>query len=363
VSHETGADGAAIRMSSDDDAATRIIRDSGVPEESSSHLPVDARQGAAWWQTFLSKYALIIVWALMALFFYLQMPEVFGSGAAFSAIFGSQQAVVLIFLSMAAMVTLIVGEFDLSIASVMGLTAVMVPVLVSLKGWSVPAACIAALVSALLCGAINAFFVVNLDVSSFVVTLGTGTLILGLTQWVSDSSLVSLVDDGFSAWATKQFFGLPVSLYYGLALTLLIAYVLAYTPLGRHMLFVGSNREVARLAGIRVDRIRFGAYLVGSLLAGLAGLVLVASLGGFDSATSASFLLPALAAVFLGTAVVQPGQFNPIGTLIAIFFLQTGIFGLQLMGFPGWIQNVFYGLGLVVAVALAKIVRNRSRAA
>ena len=356
------SDSAAARLSNDDDVSTRIIRDSGDPEEPSSHVPVDARRGPSWWQTLLSKYALILVWLVMSLFFYFQMPEIFGSGSALSAIFGSQQAVVLIFLSMSAMVTLIVGEFDLSIASVMGLTAVMVPVLVTFRGWSLWQACLGALVSALLCGAVNAYFVVVLDVSSFVVTLGTGTLILGLTQWVSDSSLVSLVDEGFSQLAIFQIFNLPVSLYYGLAVALLIAYILAYTPLGRHMLFVGANREVARLAGVRVNRIRFGAYLAGALLAGLAGMILVASLGGFDSATSGSFLLPALAAVFLGTAVVQPGMFNPIGTLIAIFFLQTGIFGLQLMGFPGWIQNVFYGAGLVVAVALAKIVRNRSRA-
>ena len=73
-----------------------------------------------------------------------------------------------------------------------------------------------------------------------------------------------------------------------------------------------------------------------------------------------TYLLPALAAVFLGTAVVQPGMFNPIGTIIAIYFLTTGIFGLQLLGFSGWIQNVFYGAGLVVAVTLAKVVRDRS---
>ena len=67
--------------------------------------------------------------------------------------------------------------------------------------------------------------------------------------------------------------------------------------------------------------------------------------------------------MFLGTTVVQPGQFNPIGTMIAIWFLWTGIFGLQLLGFAGWVQNVFYGAGLVIAVALAKVVRSRSRTA
>ena len=61
---------------------------------------------------------------------------------------------------------------------------------------------------------------------------------------------------------------MPVSFYYGIALALALAYVLAWTPLGRHMLFVGANREVARLAGIRVQRIRFGAYVISGVLAG-----------------------------------------------------------------------------------------------
>jgi ribose transport system permease protein len=264
---------------------------------------------------------------------------------------------------MSALVTLLVAEFDLSVASIMGLAATIVPVLTTLHGVNVWVSCLIALAACAVAGAINAFFVVYLDVSSFVVTLGTGTLLIGLAQWLSSSNVVSLNDPVFSDLALKQVLGMPVSFYYGIALALFIAYVLAYTPLGRHMLFVGANREVARLAGIRVNGIRTGAYIVSSLLAGFAGIILVSALGGFDPTTSGQFLLPALAAVFLGTTVVQPGQFNPIGTMIAIWFLWTGIFGLQLLGFAGWVQNVFYGAGLVVAVALAKIVRNRSRTA
>ena len=222
-------------------------------------------------------------------------------------------------------------------------------------------ACLIALAACAVAGAVNAFFVVYLDVSSFVVTLGTGTLLIGLSQWISSSNIVSLNDPVFSELALKQVLGMPISFYYGIGLALIIAYILAFTPLGRHMLFVGANREVARLAGIRVNGIRTGAYIVSSLLAGLAGLILVSALGGFDPTSSGQFLLPALAAVFLGTTVVQPGQFNPIGTMIAIWFLWTGIFGLQLLGFAGWVQNVFYGAGLVIAVALAKVVRSRSR--
>ena len=86
--------------------------------------------------------------------------------------------------------------------------------------------------------------------------------------------------------------------------------------------------------------------------------MLIATVGGFDPTASPSYLLPAPAAVF-GTAVVAPGQFNPIGTLIGIYFLETGIIRLQILGYSGWVQDAFYGAGLVAAVTIAHLVRNR----
>jgi ribose transport system permease protein len=353
---------AAERLSSDTAVADRIITDSGAPEAHTSEprrVTLRSRFEPAWLHTITAKYALVLVWAAMALLFLTLMPTRFGSFATVSSIFGSQQ--VLVFLAMSAMITLAVGEFDLSIASVMGISATLIPVLAGSRGWNIWAACAVALLVCLVAGAVNAFFVVVMDVSSFVVTLGMGTLLTGLAQVVSGSTIVSVSSPALSAFALHEIFGMPISFYYGIVLAAVIAYVLGWTPLGRGMLFVGASPEVARLAGIRVRRIRVGSYLTGALLAGMAGVMIVASVGGFDSSASGTYLLPALAAVFLGTAVVQPGTFNPIGTLIAIYFLTTGIFGLQLLGFSGWIQNVFYGAGLVVAVALAKVVRDRSK--
>ena len=363
MSSDPSNQGAAARLSSDDSSvAGHIIRDSGdAPDSAAAPRRVTWRSlyEPKWLHVITSRYALVVVWVVMALVFYIMMPDTFGTFGAFSSIFGSQQ--VLVFLAMSAMITLLVGEFDLSIASVMGLSATIIPVLAGVHGMNIVLAVIIALLAAMLMGAINAYFVVALDVSSLVVTLGSGTLLVGLSQAISGTSIVSVSNQAFSNIAIWRLWGMPISFYYGIGLAVLIAYILGYTPLGRHMLFVGANREVARLAGIRVQRIRAGAYIFGALLAGMAGMILVASVGGFDASSSGTYLLPALAAVFLGTAVVQPGMFNPIGTIISIYFLTTGIFGLQLMGFSGWIQNVFYGAGLVIAVTLAKLVRDRSR--
>lgn len=357
---------------SERDGINAIVADSGTP----THLLKDgeaeraghrahhdaAKKGMPHWlSNGLARYALILVWALMAGYYILREPNLFPTHATFSAIFGSQQ--VQVFLAMSVLVTSVAGEIDLSVASVMGITSTAIPVLATQHGVPLLWACVIGVGIAMLAGLINAFFVVIMNVSSFVVTLGMGTLLIGVAQAISHTQVVSVQSTGLAKISIQPVFGMPVSFYYGILLALLIAYVIAWTPFGRAVVFVGANREVARLAGIRVNRIRFASYVVGSLLAGLAGLILVATVGGFDSSTSMTFLLPALAAVFLGTAVIQPGTFNAIGTMVAIYFLETGIFGLQLLGYSGWIQNVFYGAGLVVAVALAKIIRDKSTTA
>ena len=360
--HRIDATGSPLGAVVDDEQTShRLVTDTGDLPAGTLPTPVQPSRTGRLVRTFAAKYALIGVWAVMALYFYVQVPGTFGSAGTFSSIFGSQQ--VLVFLAMSALITLVVGEFDLSVAAMMGITATTIPVLAGVHGMNIALACVLGVGAAVLAGAVNAFFVVVMDVSSFVVTLGMGTLLTGMAQLVSGSTIVSVSSRTLSKIFISELFGLPLAFYYGVALALILAYVLAWTPLGRSMIFVGTNREVARLAGIRVQRIRFGAYVVAGLLAGLSGLILVASVGGFDSATANTFLLPALAAVFLGTAVVHPGTFNPLGTMVAIYFLATGIFGLQLLGYSGWIQNVFYGAGLVVAVALAKVVRDRSRTA
>lgn len=339
-----------------------LIRDTGeivpeTPEAEASREAVVRVGRAMGHRVMLGKYALLLVWAAMAVFFWAALPSKFGRVATLQSIFGSQQ--VLVFLGIAALTTLSVGEFDLSIASIMGMAATIIPVLVTLHHMNILLACVIAIAACALCGGLNAFFVVKVGVSSLVVTLGTGTLLIGVAMWISHSSEVSITSVGFSKLALYPVLGLPVSFYYGLVLVGAFAYINSWTALGRHMVFVGANREVARLAGIRVNRIRVGSYIVASLVAGLGGLLLVSSTGGFDASGSANYLLPALAAVFLGTAVVAPGRFNPVGTLIGIYFLETGIFGLELYGYSGWVQNVFYGAGLVVAVAVATLIRNR----
>lgn len=308
-----------------------------------------------------SHYALIGVWILLAAIYGIITPHNFLRVSTVQAIFGSQSP--LLFLSISALCTLVVGEFDLSFAAVMGLAATIIPVLSGLHHMNLALSCLIALASCVACGLVNAFFIVRVGVPSLIVTLGTASLYLGIAELLSNQNTVSVTDSAFSNIVLKNILGLPLSFWYGVVLCAVFAYVLKWTPIGRHIVFVGANREVARLAGINVNRIRAGSYIAASVIAALAGIMLIATVGGFDPTASSSYLLPSLAAVFLGTAIVMPGQFNPIGTLFGIYFLETGIIGLQILGYSGWVQDAFYGAGLVVAVSVAHVVRNRTRTA
>lgn len=307
----------------------------------------------------VERYAIVLLWFAMIAGYCAVEPGTFATSGTFQTIFGSQTAVV--FLSMAFLCTAIVGEFvDLSVAAILGLCATIVPVLTVLHHVNVACASMIAVAAGVCAGAINGVLVVYAGVSTIVVTLGMSTLLSGVALAISHLTAVSGLSATFGKLALTEIWGLPVSFYYGIALAVAFAYLLAFTPLGRRMRFVGANREVSLLAGIRVNSIRFGAFVIAGALCGLGGVVLAAGLGGFDPSSSVTYLLPTIAATFLGTAVVQPGKFNPLGTVIGIYFLATGILGLQELGLAGWISDVFYGAALIGAVTLTTLLHGRS---
>jgi ribose transport system permease protein len=322
--------------------------------------PDRQRLGFGWWS---SRYAVIVVWLALIILFSLLEPNTFFTAGAFRVIFGGQLE--LVFLSAGLLCTIIVGEFvDMSVASNFGLSAVLISVLNVTYHWDVWVSAVVAVAVAALVGLINGLLVVRVGVNTIVVTLGMSTVLLGLAMWVTNLQPISGLPQSFAQLALFNFGikgGLPIGFFIGLVLMLGFAYILQFTPLGRNMRFVGENREVSRLAGVRVNRIRLGAFIAAGVIAGLGGVLAAAKTGGFDSSVSQTYLLPMFAAVFLGTAILQPGRFNPIGTLIAVYFLATGVLGLQLLGATSWVANVFYGAVLVTAVTLSTILNRRAR--
>ena len=227
---------------------------------------------------FASRYAIIGVWIAMVAIYTAKEGRLFFSWGIFHTIFSQQES--LVFMTMALLCTICVGEFvDLSVPAVFGFSATILPVLTVFHGWNVWLAAIVAVLGGVAAGAINAYLVVKVGVNTIVVTLGMSTLLEGLSLWISSDNTISGLPAGFQKFATANVFGLPIAFYYGVVLVLGFAYMLAFTPLGRHMRFVGASREVSRLSGVRVNRIRFGSFVFAGLLAGLGAVITVAARG------------------------------------------------------------------------------------
>ena len=307
----------------------------------------------------LQRYAILIVFAAMIVSFGIAIPSTFLSIGNLSNILGGQA--VLFILVMAVMLPTVMGDFvDLSLGSSLGLSAMTLAVLNVQHHMPVFLACLAGIGAALVVGLINVFFVVYFDNDPFIVTLGTMTIVQGVIYIICGNNDVGIVSGNLSNWVfNNNFLSIPLEFYYGLAIFLVVWYMLSFTPVGQRALVIGQSREVARLSGVRVNRQRSWAFILAAGIAGIAGIAYAATNGTVDPTAGSALILPAYAAVFLGTTAIRPGRINALGSLVAVYFLATGTAGLELLGTQSYIQQIFYGAALVAAVTIPKVNRER----
>ena len=251
------------------------------------------------------------------------------------------------------LLTLILGEFDLSVAANLSLANVFVVTLPERQGVPVWLSIVIAVAISAGVGLVNGLVVVLLQVNAFVATLGMATALGGMSQLYLGGTDQYVAPSSLTALTRTEWLRLPLSVFYALAIAVVLHTVLQYTAVGRRMNAVGGNVRAARLAGIPADRYRVAAFTAGGLLAGIAGVVLGATLGAATSAGNPALLLPIFAAALLGSTTITPGRFNVPGLLVAALFLAAAVSGLQQMGVAAWIQPAFNGTALVVAVALS----------
>lgn len=309
-------------------------------------------------KTEAERFALVAAWLLLIVIFGILMPDSFLSWRSFSTLFGSQA--VLVVLTLAIIIPLTSGDFDLSGASTLTMSCMLIAVLNVKLGWPIVPVLLVALASGVIIGAVNALFVLYFRIHSLIVTLGVGTFVNGLILWVSNSQTISGVSMGLVEWVIiNRFLGIPLAFFYALILAAVIWYALEYTIPGRKLLFVGRGREVSRLNGINVDRVRATSFVLSGLISAFAGVLYAGMTGSADPLSGLNLLLPAFAAAFLGATTISPGRFNAFGAVISVYFLVTGITGLTMLGADAYVQNLFYGGALVIAVSLSQLVRNR----
>ncbi len=307
----------------------------------------------------LERYGIFLIWALIVVVFWTLRPDTFGTARNLQIILSSQAT--LLILTLGLLVALSAGEFDLSIGAVLSFGATMLFYLNVQLGVPVFAAVFIVLALAALIGLLNGVITVRLGVPSIVTTLGTATLLAGILLGLVGPSIQTGLSPALSEIFRFRLLGIQSSFYLALGLCVAVWYVFEHTPFGRHLYFVGQGREVARLAGVRVDRIRIISFVVSAAGAALAGVVLSASTGSAQHNVGAGYLLPAFAAAFLGSTAVIPGQFNAWGSFVAVYALVTGVSGFQMLGWSGWPEDVFYGASLLAAVILGQVASRARR--
>lgn len=306
----------------------------------------------------IERFGLVIVWiGIIALFGTLQ-PGSFLTWSNFSTIFGSEAVLVIVTLGL--IVPLTAGDFDLSIAQVLTFVSMLTAILSAKLGVPLWIIVPTVLVAGGLVGAINGILTLYFRVHSLIVTLGVGTFLHGLTLWISDSQTIGGVARPLMEWSIiVRFLGIPISFYYAIGLAVAIWYLLSYTAFGQQLLFTGRGREVGRLSGIAVGRVRLISFVISGVFGAMAGLLYTGTTGSANPSSGTTLLLPAFAAAFLGATCINPGRFNPWGSVIAVYFLVTGINGLSVIGLRTFVQDLFYGGALVVAVMVSQLVSGR----
>ena len=293
----------------------------------------------------LPVYGLVILTVLLILFFSVLLPDTFPTVLNLRSIIANKTIIAI--LSLAAMIPMACGRIDLTI----GYGIVL---------WHILAIVVIVLALGALTGLLNGVLVEIARIDSFIATLGTGTVIYAIALWhTGGRQVVGVLPEGFLALNGTMLFGLPITGYYVLALALVMWIVLEYLPIGRYVYAIGANPKAAALNGIPVRRFVVGAFITSGLLSALAGVLLASRLRIGQASVGLEYLLPALVGAFLGSTTIKPGRVNVWGTMIGVIILAVGIAGIQQFGGSFFVEPLFNGVTLLVAIGIAGYAQRR----
>ncbi|AGZ40900.1 ABC transporter permease [Actinoplanes friuliensis] len=303
----------------------------------------------------------IYIFVVMVVLFSILAPDTFPTVDTVRIILTDQALTAILAIGLVA--PLAAGAFDLSIGSQLGLAAIVVAWLLAHQDFGLWTAIAATLAVGVVVGLINGLLIVKAGISSFITTLGMSSVVLAAIAWISDDAQILDLGSDFQQIATYEIFGISTSVYLMLVLGVVVWYVLDNTHLGRVVYATGGNAGAARLSGVRTDVVVVASMVACAVLAAVAGILLSSSLATGDPTVGPGYMLPAFAAVFLGSTQFRNGRFNVLGTVVAVYVLATGVKGLQLAGAPVWIPELFNGVALLLAVAITRLRKSSRRPA
>ncbi len=263
---------------------------------------------------------------------------------------------------------IISGSIDLSVGTVMTLTAVMTAVFITVWQLPVPVGIAAGIATGGLAGLVNGVLVARLKIPSFIATLGMLNVAKGLALVISGLKPIYFNDTPeFNRAAMGSVVGgivpgleIPNLVVVLFVSALVASLILSKTILGRFTFALGSNEEAARLSGVNVDAWKMAVFTVCGLFSGIAGVLIGARLNSAQPSLGQGYELDAIAAAVIGGTSLSGGEGSILGTVIGAFIISTLTNGLRILSVPQEWQTVVTG-GIVIVAVYLDIVRRRQR--
>ncbi len=297
-------------------------------------------------------YGLVILMVGLILLFSILLPDSFPTILNVRSILSDKAIIAL--LALAATIPMVAGRIDLTVGYGIVLWHILAISLQTNLGLPWPAAVLVVLVLGVITGGLNGLLVEVARIDSFIATLGTGTVLYALALWhTGGRQMVGVLPDAFYAINGTFVLGLPITAFYVVAISLALWVVLDYTPVGRYLYAIGANQRAAELNGIPTRKFVVGAFVASGLLTALAGVLLASKLRIGQASVGLEFLLPALVGAFLGSTTIKPGRVNVWGTIVGVMILAVGISGIQQFGGSFWVEPLFNGTTLLIAIGIA----------
>ncbi len=272
---------------------------------------------------------------------------------------GRQIALALI-ISVGMTFVILIGGIDLSVGSTVALVSVLTGEFMVTIGLPPALAVVLALLGGALVGLVNGVINAYVGIPSFVVTLGMLAVARGLALGITGGSTISGFPQGFLYLGQGAFLGVPIPVWVALVVAVVAHIVLTRTTFGRHIYFVGSNEEAAKLSGIRVRRVKIAVFVISASLAAISGMLETARLSVGQPAAGTGYELLAIGAAVIGGASLFGGVGGILGTALGTSLLLLIQNALILLGISAYWQQVFSGVIIVAAVALNMLRRKRA---
>jgi ribose transport system permease protein len=245
---------------------------------------------------------------------------------------------------------LLISGIDLSVGSVMALSAAVAGVLITQSGFPLWAAVVAAMLTGMICGGINGYISAHWYIPSFVVTLGMLEIARGGAYLVTDSQTQYVGDAVAIFGTTLPGLGVSVSLVIALLIVLAAQFVLIKTVFGRYMIAIGTNEEAVRLSGIDTQKWKILVFLLAGMLAGLGGVFQLGYLQSADPNAGLGLELSAIAAVVIGGTSLSGGRGSVINSFLGVLIIAVMQTGLAQLGVSEPSKRIVTGLVIVAAV-------------